>query len=283
MRKKLLYVLLLIITVSLISSNCVITVFAKEIIEFAKGISMLLSEDAEFSDDKVIVVLTDQGSLDYKNINEDYFSLVECKSIRDLTASSTRKIKSALEKLEQSIAFGKNLIIPVGTDFSDYRRILCLELNNAGRKNVIDAINRINKLDGVLYAIPNYKLSIDATNEIAQVSNVNNQPPSEIYNLMGLGDAWDAVSEYSTSTVRVAVIDSGIDTSHNALSGIIDTTTSARFRNYSGDGNNYEEDGVLGEHIDDSGHGTHVAGIIAASYNSVIGTRGVCASVNSFQ
>lgn len=56
----------------------------------------------------------------------------------------------------------------------------------------------------------------------------------------------------NTSQVRVAIIDTGIDTTHNDLSSLIDTQSDYDFVN----GDN--------DPFDDQGHGTHVAGIIAA-------------------
>ncbi len=62
--------------------------------------------------------------------------------------------------------------------------------------------------------------------------------------------------------VKVAILDSGIDPNHPDLKGIFSSNT-----NLSTLGND-----------DDAGHGTHVAGIIAAITNNGIGITGTCAS-----
>ncbi len=71
-----------------------------------------------------------------------------------------------------------------------------------------------------------------------------------------------------TATVRVAVIDTGIDATHPDLVGKVIKGTTIMDANSSG--NKYADDGN-----DDHGHGTHVAGIIAAAWDNGIGIDGV--------
>jgi subtilisin family serine protease len=93
--------------------------------------------------------------------------------------------------------------------------------------------------------------------------------------------AWDHVSD--ASAVTVAVVDSGIDLSHPDL-------FASRWTNageiagdgIDNDGNGYVDDyygwnfvSDNGYPLDFSGHGTHVAGIIAATGNNAIGVAGV--------
>jgi subtilisin family serine protease len=63
--------------------------------------------------------------------------------------------------------------------------------------------------------------------------------------------------------ITVAVVDSGIDTTHPDLESVV-----AEHRNF-----------VKGESARDfAGHGTHVAGIVAAAMNNGIGVSGLCAA-----
>ena len=69
-------------------------------------------------------------------------------------------------------------------------------------------------------------------------------------------EAW-AISTGSVFDIRVAVIDSGVDYNHPDLAG-----------NYVGGADFVGNDG---DPMDDHGHGTHVAGIIAAAMNNLTG------------
>lgn len=78
-------------------------------------------------------------------------------------------------------------------------------------------------------------------------------------------EAWDQVT--STSKVVVAVIDTGVDYTHPDLVNRVDTV------------NDYDYVNSDSNAMDDEGHGTHVAGIIAAEANSQ-GTVGVAGKAN---
>jgi thermitase len=71
--------------------------------------------------------------------------------------------------------------------------------------------------------------------------------------------AWDAT--LGDASIIIAIVDTGIDANHPDLTGKVVLT-----KNY-----------VKGERVSDSfGHGTHVAGIAAASINNGTGTAGIC-------
>lgn len=72
--------------------------------------------------------------------------------------------------------------------------------------------------------------------------------------------AWDVTT--GNSSILVAVIDTGIDYTHPDLVG-----------NYVALGHDWVHNST--EPLDDNGHGTHVAGIIAATLNNAIGIAGI--------
>lgn len=80
-------------------------------------------------------------------------------------------------------------------------------------------------------------------------------------NSIGVNQAWDIAR--SNGSVKVAVIDSGIDMAHPDLAGNIDTQ------------NAYDivKNAALQEDL--TGHGTHVAGIISAQANNGVGIAGI--------
>lgn len=78
---------------------------------------------------------------------------------------------------------------------------------------------------------------------------------------MRVRDAWDKTT--GSSTIKVAVLDTGVDSGHPDLQGSLDMA----------DAQNFMEPGSPPD--DDFGHGTHVAGVIAAQANNGVGIAGV--------
>ncbi len=88
--------------------------------------------------------------------------------------------------------------------------------------------------------------------------------------LTGLETVWSAPAGELDDTldpVVVAVIDSGVNTVHEDLIGRVVTG-----RDTVGPGSSAYN---VGQNLDDDGHGTHVAGIIAATGNNAVGIAGV--------
>ncbi len=78
-------------------------------------------------------------------------------------------------------------------------------------------------------------------------------------------EAWDYADGKLASEVMVAVIDTGVDTMHPDLQANIHSF-----------GYDYHNDDT--DPSDDNGHGTHIAGTIAAVRNNTTGVAGVCGS-----
>lgn len=165
----------------------------------------------------------------------------------------------------------------------------------------IDVLNKINLLrnnDNVNFVQPNYIYRVDA-----QPVHVNDPDTpkqwyfneSNPYNL-GLPHAWSHVTGEG-SDLLIAVLDSGIDTSHPDLIGRIwgcDTNDYTPISGYTGD--YFGFDAIFSKVIDDNGtpdyffddivqntrvprdfhgHGTAVSSIIAANTNDNIGMAGI--------
>jgi subtilisin family serine protease len=80
---------------------------------------------------------------------------------------------------------------------------------------------------------------------------------------IGAEQAWDHEILWGRPELIVAVIDTGIDLDHPDLAGSVDLSIDYDFVN--------NDD----EAMDDNGHGTHCAGIIAAGFNNSIGIAGL--------
>jgi thermitase len=118
---------------------------------------------------------------------------------------------------------------------------------------------------GVVYAEPNYiaQASLAAPNDLSYSSN------------WGMGkirvvEGWTSYpgAYSSTGGATIAVIDTGVQSTHPDLSGRVQTASGASCIN---------QTGTCGASTapDDNGHGTHVAGIAGAATNNGVGAAGV--------
>jgi subtilisin family serine protease len=123
-------------------------------------------------------------------------------------------------------------------------------------------------------------------NQSWALSNTGQEDPRGVKGIRGVDvralEAWD--QPLPARPVVVAVIDTGVDFSHPDLKGTA-WVNEAEAKGQPGvddDGNGYVDDingydfiGQKSDPTDDHGHGTHVAGVIAAQRNNGIGTAGV--------
>jgi len=142
--------------------------------------------------------------------------------------------------------------------------------------DVLSFLARLERVPGVAYAQPDKKLYTSALPNDPQVQNGSQ------YSL-GI-TAWNYADDnygFGANTPYVAIIDTGINATHEEFAGLIEYAKSAFDRNPDGSFEfvgNYEDfvDVPLTENWDDEAHGSHVAGTIAALGNNGKGVAGVC-------
>ena len=134
-------------------------------------------------------------------------------------------------------------------------------LYQSKEENVLIMIDKIIKNKNIEFAEPNYVQKKRSTPNDPLYSNQWYLPK------IGMPTAW---SEFTgTGLIKVAVVDSGVSKYHNEITPILSSDGEWDYVSSDSDAN---DEG-------NSGHGTLVAGIIAAVRNNNTGISGVCSSV----
>ncbi len=225
------------------------------------------------SDNRIIVMFDNQTSMSFIDHTISDFAHIGVKSVENVTESVTELAKLTVQRKDTMTKSTTSQNIDC--NLSSYNKVLCVELNNGGIVNLNNAIKEIKKMDGVMYAGPDYKCQKTSISEpITNDTFVDHQ--WAISNIQ-LPQAWEI--NKNASDIIVAILDTGIDTTHPDLQGKVLTSYC---RDFTKDRDNIaENDADVSASLpnDDDGHGTMVAGIIAANSNNDSGISGVCGDI----
>ncbi len=133
-----------------------------------------------------------------------------------------------------------------------------LKIAEPSKENIIKAVHILEKREDVFYVEPAYRIYTDAFPTDTEYTEGRQWGINKI----SLPSAWNIST--GSNTVRIGIIDSGIKLNHTDLAGKVNTLLSK----------NYNPNFSTPFH-DESGHGTHIAGIIGAAANNG-GMVGVC-------
>jgi len=202
-----------------------------------------------FDGSSVLVVMDKKTGGINKAHKKSFFGFFEVEYIKDLT-----EITGDINTKEY---LNKEL----------FKQILLIKLPTNSKNNVLNVIRQLEKVEGVLYASPNYYLYPAATHpddpEYGGPSPTTGQWGLKGTYGINAPNAWDITT--GARGIIVGIIDSGIspheDLNANLLSG------------WNFENNNSNT-------IDTTGHGTKVAGVVGAAGNNYTGIAGVCWDVS---
>ncbi|MBQ8382999.1 MAG: S8 family serine peptidase [Clostridia bacterium] len=263
MKKLLSGLICIVILVNLLLSNCTVgSAYAENDALVEEEINNNAILENEFADNRVMVVMSNEASLQFNQYDANDFSEIGCNRVSNLSTASEAKVKTASEKVSGA-SESKSINPTSDIDITNYNQVLCLELEHAGKENVLQVIQELQKRDDVIYAGPDY---------VIQTCSIT--PDDEYYGnqwapeTIQLPQAWDITT--GSSSVVVGVLDTGIEGTHPDLAGNIDVSLCRDFTS----GNT-----IAVTPTDPKGHGTKVAGIIGAQGNNGSDISGVCWNV----
>lgn len=221
------------------------------------------SLEADFADNHVIVVLNNKASLKFKTYSTVDFAEVQCSAVRDLSIGKKKQMETKVRnfrKTESTMSVEERA--SAVKEICGYNQIICLELTNKGKENVLNAAKALQTRDDVMYAGPDYAMS-----HFAVAPNDTYVSQQWAISAIDLDDAWEITT--GSPNVYVGILDSGIDAGHPDLQGRIASSLCA----------NFNSPYIHTVPSDTTGHGTSVAGIIAASMNNNQGIAGSASGV----
>ncbi len=181
-------------------------------------------------------------------------------------------------------------------DLENFHQQYTIVLKEKTKEAVLEAIKKLESLDYISSASPSFIIEFDPeipgevkndTNKVDQLSAVSSAVPNVqsgrvfkdrftaqqyAINKMFLPAAWH-ITTGEIETIQVAVMDSGVDFSHDDIRDYGDSWGI----DYTSDKETY---GTGSSFWDQTGHGTHVAGIIGAEGNNNDGITGVAWNIS---
>ncbi|MDR1778991.1 MAG: GBS Bsp-like repeat-containing protein [Clostridiales Family XIII bacterium] len=239
--------------------------------------------DAETDDDTTGAAITGADTAAFEDLVASAPALTE-EQIDELTSNGAIKENQVLVVMRQDVP-EEAVVAPEDeatetVDLSDELKIVKVETD----ADVATAIEEYQSDPNVAFVQPNFTYTlmddaeVDAEEEVSPLANPNDPNLSSQWALLPAGssvttrvnEAWTYVEGLGLSgaKVKVAVIDTGVQTDHPDLAANLNTAK----------GWNYVTNGALlpGSTVKDIyGHGTHVAGIIGAVTDNGTGVAGV--------
>ncbi len=247
--------LLIIVILIYVSAFLLSTIINQKIgivnsIEYNKSAIVEIPDINEDFDDSSIIVIMDKKTSEINKVySKEYFGACQIESIEDLTY-----ITGDINDKEYLNA-------------NDFKQILKINLQNKSKQSVIETLRTMSIIDGIYWAGPSYFINAFEESDISLMSNPASSNYNEQWGLHGkyginAPDAWQITK--GDKQIKIGIIDSGI-ANHRDLDDNLKI------------GWDFVNDNSITTD-DVSGHGTHIAGIIGATF-SARGVSGVCNNV----
>ena len=119
----------------------VLTVLAESTESEEQKIYSDATVDDAFADNSILVVLSNEASLDNLGTEKLNFTESNLKNVRDLTSSRGKQIKAMVdERNNASLAERMFTRDPNADEIAEYHQVVCIELKERGKDKVLEAI-----------------------------------------------------------------------------------------------------------------------------------------------
>lgn len=201
------------------------------------------SESFEFDPSCILVLIKESYFISEEEV-KSYFSQIT---------------PNAIESVEDQVLIKENRNVDILDKTEVRQQLLKLRLTFEAQGRIDDILKQINKHPMVEHADKNYIGHLSVPSSVVTPNDTQYISEQEALRKVQLNRAWGITR--GSSSVLVGVLDSGIDTSHPDLVNKVNVTLSR----------NFTDEGTIN---DLTGHGTHIAGIIAATSNNAEGIAG---------
>ena len=99
--------------------------------------------DDEFTDDGLLVVLSNEASLQFQEFKSSDFPEIGCLAVTDYSRVSGERIQAQVDILSKATASTLELQSVDTAKIQGYHQVLYLKLSNPGKQNVLDAIKKL--------------------------------------------------------------------------------------------------------------------------------------------
>ena len=261
-------IVLVLLTFSLLFMNIFLSISLvsahtpnNEIYQEEKVYSDATIED-EFSEDVVLVVLTNLESQKLKTYTKEDFNEVELESVQDLTIHTVELYKE-FEKGNYEMIEDEN-DIRLRLNLDTFHQILALHLVNKSKEEVIRVMHILEEREDLISAEPSFFTYPCSTSPNDPYFNGYNSHDQWGLNKIHAPEMWDITT--GSNRVRIGIMDSGIDSSHEDLSSNVNTILARDFTSGS-------EQPITTQY--GTSHGTLIAGVVGAEGDNNKGVAGV--------